>query len=137
MVDDAARSAWLAAASPRDDGLLEVRVLDAGGTPAAGVTTWIEDPAQPEGTRSPRVESDAAGRLTLPVDRDHAGPRPAPPRLVHDLPFVPLPDLELTDDDWHTGMVHVGDPHQEILADCRRRGWTRCRPPRGRRARSG
>ena len=26
-------------------------------------------------------------------------------------------------DDWQTGMVHVGDPHQEILAECRRRGW--------------
>jgi len=25
--------------------------------------------------------------------------------------------------DWDTGMVHVGDPHQEILAVCRERGW--------------
>jgi hypothetical protein len=25
--------------------------------------------------------------------------------------------------DWETGMVHVGDPHQEILGVCRERGW--------------
>ena len=25
--------------------------------------------------------------------------------------------------DWETGMLHVGDPHQEILGVCRERGW--------------
>lgn len=26
-------------------------------------------------------------------------------------------------EDWATGMTHVGDPHQEIAATCRERGW--------------
>jgi hypothetical protein len=26
-------------------------------------------------------------------------------------------------EDWETGIVHVGDPHQEIAGECARRGW--------------